>query len=240
MPYVCTYPVCNLSDYFFRSREEWYKHETQEHRVAWFCNTNGHPHYAEHFEFLAHMELDHNTVVDDSELSLLENMFKQPSRSPKGQCNLCLRKSENIKSHVSRHLQHIALFALPRGNETLDSGKADIDTRSTQPEVRASIDKRQWEDKAGHSQSSHSSSEDKYSELDKGGQQTPDGIQILQHIDYNGDPVNVPDEENFSWDLIASELSEDIRHDTDPVLQTFAHRWRSTSNIITNERNKNK
>ncbi|KAF2464630.1 uncharacterized protein BDR25DRAFT_296597, partial [Lindgomyces ingoldianus] len=112
-PYICTYEDCDLYDHFFENRDAWFKHEAQHHRAKWFCNTDHHPEYDMETDFIKHMELDHNTTFDHQQFALIRDMFRQPSRSIEGTCNLCRRHSKRIKSHVSRHLQQMALFALP-------------------------------------------------------------------------------------------------------------------------------
>jgi len=113
-PYACTYPNCDLSEHFFDSRKEWYKHEIQQHRVEWFCNIDSHPQFAEQSDFLAHMESAHDTTFKTSQLSLLPSMFQCPSRSLEGNCNFCMQPSAKLKSHVSHHLEELALFSLSK------------------------------------------------------------------------------------------------------------------------------
>ncbi|KAF8531430.1 hypothetical protein BDD12DRAFT_644677, partial [Trichophaea hybrida] len=113
-PYACTYPDCDLLEHLFENRDDWYEHEAQQHRVEWFCNVNEHLPYNEQSDFIAHMEKDHLTAFDRRQLSLLRSMFQRPLRNPEGNCNFCLRSCVNLKSHVARHLEQIALFALPR------------------------------------------------------------------------------------------------------------------------------
>ncbi|KAF2688930.1 hypothetical protein K458DRAFT_293521, partial [Lentithecium fluviatile CBS 122367] len=58
-PYVCTFGECDLFDHFFKSREEWFRHEAQHHRAKWFCNSNNHPTFDAEPGLLAHMEGKH-------------------------------------------------------------------------------------------------------------------------------------------------------------------------------------
>jgi hypothetical protein len=60
------------------------------------------------------MQEAHSTLFTSQQLCELKSVFRSPSTKAAGVCNLCFRRSENLKSHVSRHLQRIALFALPR------------------------------------------------------------------------------------------------------------------------------
>jgi hypothetical protein len=183
-PYVCTYPDCDLLEHFFDNREEWYKHETQQHRVKWFCNILGHPQYSERTDFLTHMSRDHDTTFKDSQLTLLPSMFQCPSRSQDGICNLCTRSCTKLKSHVSRHLQQIALFALPRVNET-----EELNSESTGQNVNSLANVNRLQDGSRGSLSSHSASKSELSQ--------PTHTQELQQegpeIDDPIDQVTVPD-----------------------------------------------
>jgi hypothetical protein len=130
-PYVCTYGDCELYDHFFESRDAWFKHEAQQHRTKWSCNVDGHMEYDSEGHFLLHMRTDHDQNFDEAQFSLVKSMFRRPTNSLEGTCNLCDRPSKNLRSHLSRHLQQIAIFALPRVNETAGSGQAERDSRSS-------------------------------------------------------------------------------------------------------------
>lgn len=186
-PYVCTYSDCDLSDQFFKTREEWYKHEIQWHRIEWFCNVDSHPHFAEQTGFLAHMKSDHNTTFDPSHFSLLSSMFRCPSRSAKGDCNLCLKSSVRVENHVSRHLEQVALFALPRV-----SNLAGDETAHDNDSVGQDI--LQYEIK--HHKQNHSDSQDEHPSPTDIHEQQSDGSEFYQDI--------IPDSEDLSWDRIPS------------------------------------
>jgi len=130
-PYVCTYGDCELYDHFFESRDAWFKHEAQQHRTKWSCNIDGHMEHDSEGHFLLHMRTDHDQNFDEVQFSLVKSMFRRPTNSLEGMCNLCCRQSNNLRSHLSRHLQQIAIFALPRVTETAGSGQAERDSRSS-------------------------------------------------------------------------------------------------------------
>ncbi|KAL7935837.1 hypothetical protein V8C35DRAFT_298354 [Trichoderma chlorosporum] len=130
-PYVCTHTDCNLFEHFFDNRDDWNKHEVQSHRVKWFCNTDSHVTYDEKEDFLNHLQADHNMSFDKGRFSQVQQLFAQPSHAIGGICNLCMRNSKKLKSHVSRHLQQIALFALPRTNERDVFTEGGSDDRSS-------------------------------------------------------------------------------------------------------------
>lgn len=129
-PYVCTYGDCELYDHFFDSQDSWFKHEAQYHRVKWSCNLDGHQEYDLEEDFLSHMRADHDQNLDVAQFNLIKGMFRRPTNSLGGTCNLCHRPSKNLRTHLSRHLLQIATFALPRVNETVGSGQAGYNSRS--------------------------------------------------------------------------------------------------------------
>jgi hypothetical protein len=112
-----------MYDYFFEDRDQWYQHETQKHQIEWFCNSQGHQRFNDKTEFIQHMEVIHNITLDTSKTPLVLEIFAYPMRGPSGDCHLCKRPARNLKSHLSRHLQQLALFALPK---LIDS--ADLDS----------------------------------------------------------------------------------------------------------------
>lgn len=215
-PYVCTYPDCELFDHFFESRDEWYKHEAQRHRVKWFCNTENHLEYETQVDFLTHMKHHHGTNFDLGQLSLLKDMFRQPSRAIEGQCNLCMRHSAKLRSHVSRHLQQIALFALPRFNETAGSEKAELNSLSSR---RNKGDKKQPQDIEQASQTSQSTSVSGESQREEYIEH-PNSQFDLQDLDNDVELIDVPDAVDPEWNKFINKFSK-AREDNDPLLENF-------------------
>jgi len=214
-PYVCTYPDCDLSDHFFKSRDEWYKHEMQRHRVKWFCNIEGHSEYENQSDFSAHMKRCHDTAFDLRQRFLMKDMFQRPSRAVEGQCNLCLRHSTKLRSHVSRHLQQMALFALPRVNETAGSEKAELNTCSSRQRKNRSQDQYELQDREKDSQNSDSSTESEQTQPDHGEQDQQDQqVQAdLPDIDGDVEQVDVLDAEDPAWDMITDKFSKAREYD---------------------------
>ena len=120
-----------MSERLFENRKEWYKHETQYHRMDWSCNTFGHPDFQNQSYFINHMSASHGAHLDEKKLITLRAMFQKPSKRRSGECNLCGASAERLETHVAHHLQQISLFALPRANDTQGSGDAEFDTQSS-------------------------------------------------------------------------------------------------------------
>ncbi|KAK6499478.1 hypothetical protein TWF506_004108 [Arthrobotrys conoides] len=116
-PYVCTYPDCELGDFLFESREQWYQHELAKHRVNWFCNTKGHGHFKDKNDFSVHMATEHDS--DDFHFSGIEpliavKLFSIPGNATEpGLCTLCMKETAYPESHVGRHLETLALAVIP-------------------------------------------------------------------------------------------------------------------------------
>jgi len=150
-PYVCTFQGCDMSDHLFTSRENWYSHESQVHRAMWSCNscqspTNIRLSFPTQTEFLDHMEQTHDSNRD-TVLQTLE-AFRRPVSVVDGVCCLCKRHAANLKSHLGRHLELIALFALPRPpppevsgsqNVQVESGDQDMTEKTSQHTNDSSI-----------------------------------------------------------------------------------------------------
>jgi hypothetical protein len=129
-PFVCTYPGCHLENYLFSTVDAWFGHETETHRVEFFCQTPGHKPSTSQTEFREHLSKDHALILGSSEDELLA--FQRPIKSPYGNCNLCLAGTSNVKRHVSRHLRQFALFALPRADYYMGDEDGDTSTQAMQ------------------------------------------------------------------------------------------------------------
>ncbi|CAI6341288.1 unnamed protein product [Periconia digitata] len=197
-PYVCTYGDCDLYDQFFESRNSWFTHEAQYHRAKWFCNVDEHPEYGTETDFLLHMKTDHNQKFDNTQFDLVKNMFRRPTKSLEGTCNLCHRDSKNLRSHIARHLEKIATFAIPRLNETSGSERAERDSGSS----------RYQEDQRDESDSSESnlSTETAPSDRDSAANDLTETPDIDEDYDKGNDvPDAVGDQ---TWDDVTDKFSK--------------------------------
>jgi len=125
-PYVCTFAGCATSDKMFDSRHEFFDHELLAHRKEWYCNANCQEPFKLQTDFENHMRHSHPESFSEHQLPALVDMCQRmPDENAEVQCSLC---TENIVSinqlgrHVARHLEELALFALPRNNEEDDDG----------------------------------------------------------------------------------------------------------------------
>lgn len=201
-PYVCSFSGCTLQDHFFAGRKEWYQHETQEHRLVWHCNVEQHDRYHEQTEFLDHMSQSHDVTFLPDQVASIAPMFRCPDRSSEGKCNMCFRHSKNLRSHVARHLERIALFALPRwynedANSQSSEGQGSQRASSSGDERGAALD---TDDAEGHVSASDSASSATVRDVN------------MRAIEDDDDPVNiqenpVPDSDEMDWDSITKKFS---------------------------------
>ena len=128
-PYVCTFE-CELSNYTFANRREWYQHERQMHRSEYHCNHAGHESFTDRREFGDHMKIHHDINFDHSQAQGALGMFVRPNASQKGVCPLCGVEAKKLESHLARHLERLALFALPR-DHGIDEGVKEDDSNAS-------------------------------------------------------------------------------------------------------------
>ncbi|KAF2118796.1 hypothetical protein BDV96DRAFT_642969 [Lophiotrema nucula] len=199
-PYVCTFSDCELYDHFFDNRDDWYNHESQHHRTNWHCNADGHEGFEAEPDFLDHMRTIHKTDFVDSKFPFVKDHFRHPSRNIEGTCNLCMQYSKKLRSHVSRHLQQMALFALPRVNQTDGSGKAERNSTTSRVDVDYN------EERANsYSDRSSSSSEGSKGNLTEEGKDYP---RDNSSIDEEYGTEDIPDIVEATWDGITDKFSK--------------------------------
>jgi len=142
----------------FRSRNEWFAHELQNHRREWVCQFCQHPAFATVSAFSKHTESTHRAVLASSPLKALILQSQEPvDKIPSTACPLCndweadmkrkqavlesVQQSPNdsekdsmygklkpFRRHLGRHMEQLALFALP-SNDT-----EDLEDKSTDEE----------------------------------------------------------------------------------------------------------
>lgn len=132
-PYVCTFGNCVRMNDMFQNREDWYNHEIQQHRLQYSCNVKNHQQYYDIRDFKSHMIRDHNFRIDDNQAPSQLSMFSRPTQRKCGVCPLCMKSTEHLKGHLARHLERIALYALPREAENeVDPSDDDVSTASSE------------------------------------------------------------------------------------------------------------
>ncbi|KAJ4013726.1 hypothetical protein NW766_005965 [Fusarium irregulare] len=130
-PYVCTFEDCVTSKTSFPTRAEWFQHEYTVHRLQWSCNWCSQPDiiFNSAEELKKHLNNTHVGMVTAVQMPLIIETCERPVRSfVSDSCPLCAdweppSTKENAKSfsrHLARHLQQLALEALPLAIDGLE------------------------------------------------------------------------------------------------------------------------
>ncbi|RAL03475.1 uncharacterized protein BO80DRAFT_488460 [Aspergillus ibericus CBS 121593] len=139
-PYVCTYTQCNGITHFFEDMDEWAAHEKKEHdKGGYWCNLTGHETFEDRAEFTQHMVEDHHMSAEEvsprqyfwhASVAVGVPPSDEPD-APEELCNLCFQYTHDRTQHVARHLQQLAMFAIPWedfGTDEVDTAGDEIDT----------------------------------------------------------------------------------------------------------------
>ena len=130
-PYLCTFEQCDLK--MFSSRQAWFSHELQYHRLDWCCQLCSRK-YDIQGELEWHVRSCHAHNLTEAQIPALLNASQQPvDRIPANECSFCddwgarLKETNpglselfvtpaQFRSHVASHMEQLALFAIPRGS----------------------------------------------------------------------------------------------------------------------------
>lgn len=112
---------------------------TQEHWKTWHCSFGCDESFQSAKAFRLHISHSHGQRVDYSYLDTLESLsnMHDPAKS-QGMCPLCfnfeIKSPKQYGVHVGEHLQHLALFTLPRiGNEEVNQDEETGDIKKVAP-----------------------------------------------------------------------------------------------------------
>ena len=133
-PYICTFSDCKDELAQFTTRAEWADHEFSEHRIdqAWNC-----PECSEKFACASvweqHLQEMHQRVFTGPQLHVARATAYEthPRLAKAEECPLCRvvvgKPRRAFVKHIGRHMEEIALMALPRNTEE-DSSESSIST----------------------------------------------------------------------------------------------------------------
>ena len=133
-PYICTFPDCKDELAQFTTRAAWADHELTEHRydMTWNC-----PQCSEKFagtsDWEQHLHKMHERVFTGPQLYWARKTAYRihPRPAETEECPLCRivlgKPRRTFVKHVARHMEEIALMALPRSIEE-DSDKSSDST----------------------------------------------------------------------------------------------------------------
>lgn len=147
-PYVCTFEGCGLN--MFESQNQWFNHELRFHRKLWKCTFCEEATLHSRPDLETHMGSEHVDEVQENNMeSLLDNCAI--SRIDATCCPLCTTYGSRLQSinqsnkcdvslkqfqeHLGRHMEQLALAALPEdeadSNETVDDDEEQRSYSST-------------------------------------------------------------------------------------------------------------
>jgi hypothetical protein len=219
---VCTFPDCQLHEYVFKSRDDWFQHELQHHRCEWFCNEEPHDSFHELSDFLQHMETAHQSSLDENQVQTLWMSFQHPSRTQSGDCSLCGKHSARLKSHLARHLEQLSLFAIPQTDYMVDEDGNDAhsdvacryqdsltDSAPSSQDLDDLIEALSLDIVAGNDESLHN---------------IPIGSSSTNEDAVPDSPEHFEDDVDTSWDVVTSKFQEarEAMHATQPQISSHS------------------
>lgn len=124
MPYLCTFDGCQHKLKSFQSRSSWADHEFQEHRLNryWACpgcskKSCSIPDWEHHLDDVHNLKFFGPDLLEARKNAC----HISPKRAEEEQCPLCQvvlgKPRRAFVKHVSRHMEDIALMALPSNAE---------------------------------------------------------------------------------------------------------------------------
>ena len=136
-PYICTFADCADELAQFPNRAAWAEHEFSQHRItqSWSC-----PKCPQAFNNVPrwqnHIQERHCLFFSDRNLNIAKDMAckTEATRIEDDECPLCRivlgKPRRAFVKHVGRHMEEIALMALPRNVEE-DSEEGSVSTDRT-------------------------------------------------------------------------------------------------------------
>jgi uncharacterized C2H2 Zn-finger protein len=137
-PYICSYSDCDNGINAFTSQRAWMDHEFINHRIdrQWPC-TQCHEIFHQAEDFRGHLQQVHAELFNPAQVDHVINAASRISIQAveKQQCPFCQTVVSNTKrrfqAHVGKHMQHIALAALPPSEDS-NSDDASLQTDQSQ------------------------------------------------------------------------------------------------------------
>ena len=122
-PYMCTFEKCRVADVMYEGRRQWFNHELQQHRRSWTCNGHCDQKFGSMKALMSHIKKHKPGVYSDPHLRTMAEVWASPIDSQAtSSCQLCgegVTGTIQLQGHIGRHLEDLALFALP--NDSTES-----------------------------------------------------------------------------------------------------------------------
>jgi len=131
-PYMCTSENCATPHEMYEGRRQWFNHELQKHRRSWRCHGHCNQPLTSEDALAKHVRKHLSGQYSDAQISVLVEMWAgQTDMHAESPCPLCRERvagAMQLQKHLGRHLEEIALFALP--SEETESDE-DSDSQSS-------------------------------------------------------------------------------------------------------------
>ncbi|RSL91798.1 hypothetical protein CEP51_000020 [Fusarium floridanum] len=132
-PYVCLSEDCRTPDHLYQRRNDWKMHMRREHWKTWHCPFGCDAEFDSAKGFQNHVETAHEQNVSLEKIHTLEGLSSRADvTKANGQCPLCydfqVGSEKQYEKHVGQHLEHLALFTLPKIGEDDSDDEGDEDT----------------------------------------------------------------------------------------------------------------
>ncbi|EME79157.1 uncharacterized protein MYCFIDRAFT_34701 [Pseudocercospora fijiensis CIRAD86] len=116
-PYVCTHEACSTANMQYTKRRDWQRHMSRNHFRVWKCSVGCSAQFSTADDLITHLVDDHKQPSDASDLQRLAEICAEPMPLSEAlTCPLCQKLELTLSSwfkHVGRHMEQLALFALP-------------------------------------------------------------------------------------------------------------------------------
>lgn len=135
-PYVCVGVDCDRHEDTYSDRDKWFEHQVR-HFDQYHCGDLDHQIFDDKSAFQHHMLQSHKITLPAADLKSAVGLFLKPIDLRSSLvCPLCKEETQQIKHHLSRHLERIALFAIPRvvavdHNEDFRSERANLSRKTS-------------------------------------------------------------------------------------------------------------
>ncbi|KAG5658043.1 hypothetical protein KAF25_006994 [Fusarium avenaceum] len=120
-PFTCLFSQCTESNIDFDRRHNWQLHVSKYHWSSWHCPFKCEGLFPSATELALHVKAKHLLTGDEQELRTVVSLGERVALTDTAnQCPVCGSTVSGLKKyvkHVGRHLEQLALFALPRLEE---------------------------------------------------------------------------------------------------------------------------
>ncbi|KAI2618440.1 hypothetical protein GGR54DRAFT_605477 [Hypoxylon sp. NC1633] len=142
-PYVCTFRDCQDSGKLYVSRNDWMYHEFQIHRREYACKKCP-KQCSSRKEMSVHLREHYNGSTPPGQLGvILDLCYRQIDvlDTRKVSCLICAEELllSALHGHIATHMEGIALFVLPTGDEEEGPGNSKASLQAIECESRSQI-----------------------------------------------------------------------------------------------------